>query len=296
MRDGRGGLVEGVPQHRVPAGDRDDVQQVAERLAVGIQQVFVREVGVLAEHEQRRHAHGLEGRRVARHLGVRRDDGGLRVAVSPEPIPVRDEVLAQLLGDELPRRVLQPALLVAALDPLVERRVRAVEACLFGGVQPDVREELDRRVEQDEPLDGLRRPRGDLEGDTAAEGVAEPRGGRLAEAASTASTWSSTLHGGSRREEPWPSRSGAAPPSPEALGELAEVAAPARDAVQADEPPTALLPEPVDVQNQTASSGPETSSARRVSASFASDQSTMPSFPIRNVPRVGQPRSSSKTP
>ena len=56
-------LVERIPQHRVAAGDRDDLEQVAERVAMRVEQVVVREVGVCAEHEERRDANvGERGR------------------------------------------------------------------------------------------------------------------------------------------------------------------------------------------------------------------------------------------
>jgi hypothetical protein len=66
------------------------------------------------------------------------------------------------------------ALLVAALDRLLERGVGALAARVLGREQRSGRIEQDRRVEQDEPLHQLRLPRRELEGEPAAEGVPEP--------------------------------------------------------------------------------------------------------------------------
>ena len=83
------GLVERVPQHGVPARDDDDLEQIAERFSVRVQQVVVREVRALAEHEQRRDAHLLEGRRLGGHLPVGRDDCGLAVAIPVAAVVVQ---------------------------------------------------------------------------------------------------------------------------------------------------------------------------------------------------------------
>ena len=80
-------LLERVPQHGVPSGDHGDLEEIAESGAMRLEQVVVGEVRRLAEHEQGRHAHPLERRRLGRHLAVRGDDGRLRVAVAVEVRP-----------------------------------------------------------------------------------------------------------------------------------------------------------------------------------------------------------------
>ena len=70
-RDGGGRLVERVPEHRVAARDGHDLEQVAERLAMRVEQVVVREVRVRAEHEERRHRTVSNAGGGRRHLRVR---------------------------------------------------------------------------------------------------------------------------------------------------------------------------------------------------------------------------------
>ncbi len=83
----------------------------------------------------------------------------------------------------------------------------------------------------------------------------------------------------------------------ETLGQPGEVAAVARNPVQADEDRRAALAPLVrrDHSTETAS-GADVSSVRRVSASLTSDQTTVPSLSIRKVPRTAAPFFSSKTP
>ena len=137
--DGAGGFVERVPEHRVPRRDPGDLEQVAERVLVRAEQLVVREVRRLAEHEERRNAHLLERRRLSRHLAVGGDDRALAVEVAPAAVVVLEQVDAQLLLDELPRRGREDALLVAAVDSLRERDVRAVASCVLRRRKPDVR-------------------------------------------------------------------------------------------------------------------------------------------------------------
>jgi hypothetical protein len=87
---------------------------------------------------------------------------------------VPDEVLAQLLLEQAARRELQHALLVAAVDRLLEARVRALAAGVLRGVQADGGMDVDRGVEQHEPFDAIRARGRGLERHARAEGVAEP--------------------------------------------------------------------------------------------------------------------------
>ena len=138
-----------------------------------VEQVVVREVRALAEDEQRRHAHVLEARRLRRHLAVRGDDGGLAVAVAHATVVPGLDVRREVLDDELARREVELALVVAPLDQLVEGDVRLVDARVLGRGERDVAGEEDRRVEEDELRDELRRARGELERETPAERVAD---------------------------------------------------------------------------------------------------------------------------
>ena len=248
--------------------DPGDLEQVAERGRVRVQQVVVREIGRLAEHEQRRDPHLLERRRLARHLAVGGDDGALAVAVAEAPVVVLEQVHAQLLLDELARGRREDALLVAAVDPLGERDVRAVAPRVLRRREADVRREPDRGIEQDEPLDPLRRGGRDLVGDAAAERVPEP--GAAAVGRRLEHVRDVLLEVPRRLP-----RRGAVPAQVERddveavgqpLGELREVAAVARDAVQADERRRGLVaPLVAGEAHAEAESGPLTSSSRRVS-------------------------------
>ena len=88
-------------------------------------------------------------------------------------------------------------------------------------------------------------------------------------------------------------------PGEAGLGELREVAAVARDAVEADDawiPGRAPLLEGERHPACSVSSDSGTISTRCSPGSFTSDQMTIPSFEMRNVPRNGAPVCSSKTP
>ena len=75
----------------------------------------------------------------------------------------------QLLLDELPRRSRELALVVAPVDPLLERDVRALLARVLRGEQRDVRQHVDRRVEENELRHELRRAGRELEREPATE-------------------------------------------------------------------------------------------------------------------------------
>ena len=166
--------------HRVSARNDDDLEQVAECRAMRVEQVVVREVRALAEDEQRRHADVLEARRRRGHLAVGRDHGGLAVAVAHPAVVSGLDVRREILDDELARREVELALVVAAFDQLVEGDVRLVEPRVLGSRERDVAGEEDRRVEKHELRDELRRARGELERETPAERV--PDEDRLARA------------------------------------------------------------------------------------------------------------------
>ena len=113
--------------HGVPARNDDDLEQVAERRAMRVEQVVVREIRALAEDEQRRHADVLEARRGRGHLAVGRDHGRLAVAVADAAVVSGLDVRREVLDDELARCEVELALVVAPLDQLVEGDVRLVD-------------------------------------------------------------------------------------------------------------------------------------------------------------------------
>jgi hypothetical protein len=201
----------------------------------------------------------------------------------------------------------QRALLVAAVDGLVEGRVDALLPGLLGRVEADRGGDLNGGVEKQQALDEARFDRGDLERDAGAERVPEPDR-RLCEP--------SVAYGGGDvldvlLEVPRGLPARVAVPTEvgrdhvEAAGQPLrqprEVPAVARHAVQADERRCARLAPLVEGDHpdnypDPAPSGPETSSVRRVSASATRLQTIRPDLSIRNVPRTGVPRVSSKTP
>ena len=265
-----------------------------------VEQVVVGDVRGLAEHEQRRYPDVLEGRRLPRHLAVRGDDGALAVAVAEPAVVVGQQVDGELPGDELARRRRQHALLVAAVDPLLERDIRAVAARVLGGRDAELGRQQDRRIEQHEPLDAVRRRSSRLVGDASAERVAEP-GSRA---------WRRGVEdvGDVLLEVPRRLPRRARVPAQverddveavgQALCQLLEVPAVTGDAVQTDERRQARVAPLVagEAQEGEEASGPVTSSSRRVSASLTRLQTTTPSLSIRNVPRTAAPVDSSKTP
>ncbi len=265
-----------------------------------VQQVVVGQVRRLPEQEQRREADPLERRRLPRHLAVGGDDRALAVAVAKAPVVVGEQVRDELLLDELPRRRRQHALLVAAVDPFLEGDVGTVSAGVLGRGDTDVRRDPDRRIEQDEPLDALRRGRRRLVRDPAAERVAEP--GRRPGRRSLEHVGDVLLQIPGRL----PRRAAVSAQvegddvetARQTIRELLEVPPVARDAVQADQRRQTLVAPlvPGEAQVVVGVSGPETSSVRRVSASLTRLQTTTPVLSIRKVPRTEAPRVSSKTP
>ncbi len=207
---------------------------------------------------------------------------------------------AQLGLDQATRRRREHALLVAPIDSLVERDVGAVAPRVLGRNEPDVRRDLERGIEEDEPLDAIRRGCGDLECDPPAERVAEPgaatgrcRFEHVLDVLLQMPGWlpaGVTVSAQVERDH--------VPVAGETSGELREVQAVARDAVQADERRQALVPPSVagEAHSAVTASGAEATSVLRSLSLFTRLQTTMPSLSIRNVPRTGAPLLSSKTP
>ena len=104
---------------------------------------------------------------------------------------------------------MEPALLEAPLDALLERRVRAIVAGVLGDVQRDRGVEQDRGIEEHEPLDERRATRGELEREATAERVADPGGRLRPERRDERVEVLGDIQGGSYGEAPWPIRSGA---------------------------------------------------------------------------------------
>ena len=111
-----------LPGRRRPRAGR------RERLEVRVEQVVVREVRALAEHQQRRDTDVLEARRLRRHLAVGSDHGRLAVAVAQTAVVAHVDVRREVLDNELARGEMELALVVAPLDQLVEGDVRLVDA------------------------------------------------------------------------------------------------------------------------------------------------------------------------
>ena len=86
----------------------------------------------------------------------------------------------EVLDDELTRREVELALVVATLDQLVERDVRLVDPRVLGRGERDVAGEDDHGIEEDELRNELRRAGRELECEASAEGV--PDQDRLASA------------------------------------------------------------------------------------------------------------------
>ena len=149
------------------------------------------------------------GGRLRCHLPVRGDDRRLAVAVPVAAFVVQTRWPRELLLDQLARRARELALLVAPVDSLLEGDVRALLARVLGGEERDVRQDEDRGVEQDEPRDELGRARRELEGEPAAERVADEDRGLGPDRLDDRVEVRPMIHGGSYGEEPWPSRSGA---------------------------------------------------------------------------------------
>src|ERR671918_90766 len=113
-----------------------------------IEQMVVREVRPLAEHEQRRYPDVLEARRLRRHLSVRGHDCGLAVAVADATVVSCVDVRGQILDDEIPRSEVKLALDVALVDELVEGDEGQVPASVLSGREPDMAGEEDRGIEK----------------------------------------------------------------------------------------------------------------------------------------------------
>ena len=108
---------------------------------MGIEQMVVREVRLLAEDEQRGNAHVLEARWRRGHLAVGGDHGRLAVAVAHAAVVVGVDVPREVLHDELARGEVELALDVPAVDQLLEGHVRLLGALALGRGERDVARE-----------------------------------------------------------------------------------------------------------------------------------------------------------
>ena len=149
-------------------------------------------------------------RRLACHLAVRGDDRALAVAIAEAAVVVREQVGGQLPRDELARSRRQHALLVAAVDPLLEGDVGAVATGVLcggesrraaGAGSPDRAGRAARRDPARPPPPRRRsRPPNEWPSQAAGPGGAD---------SSTSATCCSRFQGGSQGESPWPRRSSA---------------------------------------------------------------------------------------
>ena len=92
---------------------------------------------------------------------------------------------------------MEHALLESAVETFLERDVRAIAPGILGHEQRDRGIEQDRRIEEHEAIGDARVAGGDLEREPTAERVPDPHGRRGAEVATSRSTCSEMLHGGS---------------------------------------------------------------------------------------------------
>ena len=128
------------------AGDLDDPDLIAERALVRPELVLAHEPELSRVHQQRGDVNGLRRRRRSAQLGIHRHDSGLAV---PEPelaVRMPNEMFAVLLLEVLARR--REEGLEPFGDRVLGRVVRAVRALSLGEVEADVREKLDRGIEQ----------------------------------------------------------------------------------------------------------------------------------------------------
>ena len=282
-----------------PPGTTDDLEQVAERLAMGVEQVVVREVGALAEHEEGRDVDVLEAEAVetpSPRTRPRPRTGSSGSGARPSS-PARRAARGPRRRASRARDV-ELALVEAAVDQLVEGDVGLLLPGVLGGREGDVGRKQDRGIEEDELRDELRRARGELECEPAAEGVAdEVRGSRARPSRRSAS------HRCARCPTAAPTARAVAEQIRredvvvrELCGERGEVAAVVADAVQADDArgvparPTrgARASRRVCVQRASESG---TSSVRRSSRSLTSDQIDDSVLVDEERPAVGRVRS-----
>ena len=187
----------------------------------------------------------------------------------------------EVLDDELARCEVELALVVAALDQLVERDVRLVDPRVLGRGERDVAGDDDHRIEEDELRDELRRTRCELEGEAPAERVPDEdrlaRADRLDDRVAVRADVPRRLP----RRVAVPEQIGREDVvAGEARGQRREVPPVVADAVEADDPRRAGIAPLVERErhSEAASTSSEsgTISVRCSSRSFTSDQITVP--------------------
>jgi hypothetical protein len=153
------------------------------------------------------------------------------------PVVPLERVLPDLLLEQLARRVGEPASRHPHLDRLDDGSIGLLAPGVLGEVAGEERRDEDRRVEEHGPLDQLRAHRRDLHDQPPAEAVADPVGGLLERVEQVRDM---------RLDVPGLVPGGVPvaaevrchdvePPRQSLLGELAEPAAVAGNAVQADD-------------------------------------------------------------
>ena len=125
---------------------------------------------------------------------------------------MQHEVLTHLLFQMLARCRGTPGR-DAFCDRILHRVEGAVGTLAFGEVEADVREKLDRGIEQHDPVDAFGCELGQFEDEPAAERMADPlwhcEPPCASRVSSTSCAWVAKVQGGSTPELPWPRRSGA---------------------------------------------------------------------------------------
>ncbi len=210
-------------------------------------------------------------------------------------------MIAELRLQERARCAVELALLETPVDRVLERGVGALAAGVLRREQRCGGGDQDRRIEEDELLDGAGVACRQLECDAAAERVSNPRRRLIAHRVQDG------LDVRSDAPRRLVRRSAVAEQvrrqhteACESFGQAREVAAVAGNAMQADDARRGPIAPGVELEPahpvcSSVSSDSGTISVRR-SSSFTSDQITVPALSIRKVPRIGAPLSSLKTP
>src|SRR5829696_5655649 len=140
-----------------PPGTATSSSRAPRAWAYFLELLLAHQAEPLRVHEQGRKGESRGRRRLGAELAVGRDDRRAAKPPAQPPVARGNEVLSRFLLDELPRRrcsTCQPR-----LDRLFDRGEGMVERGLLREVEADMREDLDRGIEQDgcgEPFGRLR--------------------------------------------------------------------------------------------------------------------------------------------
>jgi len=157
----------------VSAGDADDLDALAKRRAIRLDLVVAHEAELARVQQQRRHAQRLGRRRRSAELAVHRDDCALAIPKPEAAVWVHDEMLLDLFLDECAWR--ERVGVETRGDRILGCGIRMVGAFTIGEVEPDVREDLNRGVEQRDTFEPIGIEHGELEDQAPSERVPDER-------------------------------------------------------------------------------------------------------------------------